>query len=100
MRCVAASLQVFDEYDDEVAEAEAAEGAGSHQREDRDQDLKPFTSHRGRWDPGAGGWVVGMESRERGWRQRKQTCSPMCTRAARAAFGLEWILCAVRNRKP
>ncbi|GIL70967.1 hypothetical protein Vretifemale_1626 [Volvox reticuliferus] len=32
---------VFDEYDDEVADAEAAEGAAT-QKEDRDQDVKPF----------------------------------------------------------
>ncbi|GLC37773.1 hypothetical protein PLESTB_001475300 [Pleodorina starrii] len=32
---------VFDEYDDEVAEAEAAEGSAT-QTEDRDQDVKPF----------------------------------------------------------
>ncbi|GLI64504.1 hypothetical protein VaNZ11_007770 [Volvox africanus] len=32
---------VFDEYDDEVADAEAAEGAAT-QEEDRDQDVKPF----------------------------------------------------------
>lgn len=39
--------QVFDEYDDEVAEAEAAEASGGVQKEDRDQDLKPF-HHRAR----------------------------------------------------
>ncbi|KAG2439212.1 hypothetical protein HXX76_004574 [Chlamydomonas incerta] len=38
---------VFDEYDDEVAEAEAAEASGGVQTEDRDQDLKPF-HHRAR----------------------------------------------------
>ncbi|GFR43753.1 hypothetical protein Agub_g4865 [Astrephomene gubernaculifera] len=38
---------VFGEYDDEVSEAEAAEGAAT-QAEDRDQDLKPFTQHRAR----------------------------------------------------
>ncbi|KAG2499029.1 hypothetical protein HYH03_003214 [Edaphochlamys debaryana] len=43
---------VFDEYDDEVAEAEAAEGAGASQKEDRDQDLKPFT-HKGAREHGA-----------------------------------------------
>ncbi|KXZ52849.1 hypothetical protein GPECTOR_8g231 [Gonium pectorale] len=38
---------VFDEYDDEVSEAEAAESS-STQAEDRDQDIKPFTHSRAR----------------------------------------------------
>jgi transportin-1 len=41
-----AAAQVFDEYDEEVGEAEAAEAATS-QAEDRDQDLRPF-QHRAR----------------------------------------------------
>ncbi|EFJ40829.1 hypothetical protein VOLCADRAFT_107966 [Volvox carteri f. nagariensis] len=44
---------VFDEYDDEVAEAEAAESAPT-QKEDRDQDVKPFMPRTREHGPSAG----------------------------------------------
>lgn len=35
-------LQVFDEYDEEVQDAEAAETAAGQRREEKDSELKPF----------------------------------------------------------
>lgn len=81
-------LQVFDEYDDEVAEAEAAEGAGSQQREDRDQDLKPFTSHRARWaGVGREGTVDGAEGAGAGVATAQANTLASCRRAVEAAMG-------------
>ena len=42
------SKQVFDEYDDEVQDAEAAEAAVGTQHEEKDSELKPFL-HKQRW---------------------------------------------------
>lgn len=61
-------LQVFDEYSDEVADAETAEASGPA-REDRDQDVRPFM-HKQKCVQGVlcgngMGWEGGREPRMR-----------------------------------
>ena len=46
--CAPPRTQVFDEYDEEVQDAEAAEAAVGPQNDEKDSELKPF-HHKQRW---------------------------------------------------